>query len=143
MRKEFLAIVIVGLLLAPAVPQDSKGDQAKIQGTWKVLVHEDGGRKKAPEEVQQLEVVITKDKIAITHKGRNRIETAAYKLDPTKKPGWIDLSTRDDQLRGIYELKGDDLKLCFNEKRGGERSTKFVSQANSPNDVLLVLKRQK
>jgi len=39
-------------------------------------------------------------------------------------------------------LKGDDLKICFNETPP-DRPTEFISKLNSPNDILITLKRTK
>ena len=51
-------------------------------------------------------------------------------------------------MLGIYELKGDNLKICFNktqDRAGGARATDFVSsgEADSRNGFLIVLKRRK
>jgi hypothetical protein len=44
---------------------------------------------------------------------------------------------------GIYELKGDDLKICYPEAGNVERSTAFESKADSVNDIFIILKREK
>jgi hypothetical protein len=43
---------------------------------------------------------------------------------------------------GIYELKGDDLKICFVHGGGGERPTDFASKEGTAQS-LIVLKREK
>lgn len=60
-------------------------------------------------------------------------ETTSLKiasLDPAKKPKEIDFRSADDKdkdvVKGIYELDGDDLKLCLAFKT--ERPTKFAAQ---------------
>jgi uncharacterized protein (TIGR03067 family) len=67
-----------------------------------------------------------------------------FKLDPAKKPKTIDMTAekaKQEQVLGIYELKDDDLKLCF-AKGGGERPTEFISKAGT-NQTVIVLKRVK
>jgi hypothetical protein len=59
----------------------------------------------------------------------------------TEEPKWIDLALGDHPTQGIYALQGDELKICNNEV-GTERPSKFASEANSPNDVLMILKRE-
>ena len=44
-------------------------------------------------------------------------------------------------MLGIYELKDDELKICF-AKGGGERPTEFLSKAGTEQS-LVVLKREK
>jgi uncharacterized protein (TIGR03067 family) len=77
-------------------------------------------------------------------KGGADKDTVTYTLDATRKPKWIDLTGKGGKkMLGIYELDGDKLTICVNERDGGERSTQFASAADSPNDVLIVLKRDK
>ncbi len=125
----------------------AKPDQELIQGTWIVVSAEDGGKLANPGKGK---LVVTKDKIAV-YKDRDldQIEMeGTFQLGATKKPKWIDLtakspsSNEERKMLGIYELDGDRLKICLNERSGGERSTDFVSQAGTPNDLLFILKRE-
>lgn len=50
-----------------------------------------------------------------------QMEVVAYSLDPTKTPKEIDF----DERKGIYELNGDELKLCVGPKNGA-RPTAFT-----------------
>ena len=83
-------------------------------------------------------MVITKD--TITYKFGDKTTKLSYKLDATKKPKWIDLTEGDKTTLGIYELEGENLKICFPEGGKRERSTAFESKPNSVNDVLIILK---
>jgi uncharacterized protein (TIGR03067 family) len=116
-----------------------KGDQKTIQGTWKVVMIEDGGRKR---DVGDKKVSFGKTKITFKD-GERTLGDGTFELDPTKKPKWIDVTQRGNKMLGIYELEGDNLKVCYNEVPGGERSTEFVSKNGTPNDVLIILKREK
>jgi uncharacterized protein (TIGR03067 family) len=147
MKLHCATVLTVGVLFCTATAQEKgKSDHDLIQGTWNVVEALDGGRKPPPGELDGVVVIITKDQIILA-KGEMKKDAIAFKLDPSKTPKWIDLTEKrgdkEQTLRGIYELKGDDLKICFNEKAGGERSTKFESVKDSPNDVLIVLKRAK
>jgi uncharacterized protein (TIGR03067 family) len=144
MKPHLLMIVAVGLLIAADGPQeDDEGDPAKIQGSWKVVAAEDSGEKAPKEALKDLKWVITKDKI--TYKFAEKTTEWSYKLDPTTTPKWIDLTEGERTTLGIYELDGDNLKICFPEGPNGERerSTAFESKPNSVNDVLITLKREK
>lgn len=140
MKLQVVPTLLVGLLLAaaPAKPE-ARGDPEALQGTWTVVSAEDSGREWP---IQGHQVQITNDKIVLK-KGDTVQEEWGYKLDPSKSPKWIDLTIRKaGPFPGIYELKGDDLIICFNETPP-ERSTEFVSKPNSPNDILITLKRTK
>jgi uncharacterized protein (TIGR03067 family) len=141
---------------AVGMTDDVKGDKAMIQGTWKVVFIEESSRKVPPchldrtlrgfEELQ-IRVVITKDRYTV--KAKDLIfGSKPYKLDPARKPSWFDLGSvrtpEGEELGpnlGIYELKGDDLKICFG-KSGKDRPTSFDSSQDSAIDVLLILKRE-
>lgn len=141
MRSCLLTLLAAGFLLCTAgAKDDAKGDHENIQGTWKVVSAEDSGRKAPDDAVKNIKWVITKDKI--TYKFGEKTTEWTYKLDPTKKPKWIDLTTGQHTTLGIYELEGDNLKICFPEE-GKERSTAFESKPNSVNDILIILKREK
>jgi uncharacterized protein (TIGR03067 family) len=65
-----------------------------------------------------------------------------YALDPAKKPKAIDLRAGKDGpvvLRGIYEVEGDRLKICYG---AGERPDKFAARAGSER-AFIKLKRVK
>ena len=72
----------------------------------------------------------------------------AYKIDPNKSPKHIDImavqsSGKKKTLHGIYEVKGDEFKICF--ENGGNpksRPTKFGTNKEEEL-VLIVFKRQK
>jgi uncharacterized protein (TIGR03067 family) len=140
MKLQFLVIVTAGLLLAA---DDAKDDHETIQGTWKAVAVEDSGQKTPEAALKAINVkwVIGKDKIAY-QVGKMTTEWT-YKLDPTKKPKWIDLKEGDRAMPGIYELDGDTLKVCYPERGKGKRSTAFESKPDSVNDVLVVLRREK
>ncbi|MCX6875980.1 MAG: TIGR03067 domain-containing protein [Verrucomicrobia bacterium] len=120
---------------------DAKNDAEQIQGTWKFVSAEDSGRKTPDEAIKILKWVITKDKI--TQKFGDKTTVFSYTLDLTKKPRCIDLTEGIQKTNlGIYELEGDNLKICIPEGRGG-RSTAFESKPDSVNDILFILKREK
>ena len=136
--KALALLAVAGLLLAADAPKD---DTAKIQGTWKVVSAEDSGRKAPEESIKDLKWTITKD--SITYKVGPKTTRWIFRLDPDKKPKWIDLTEGERTRPAIYELDGDTLKVCFGEGSQKERPTAFESKPNSPNDVLIVLKREK
>jgi uncharacterized protein (TIGR03067 family) len=135
-------VLAAGLLVAAAPRQGdaNKKDLEKLQGTWKAETAQLGGKDAPAALVENLQLVIAKDKLTI--KDGKEDESATFKLDAGKKPiAAIDLVTKGgkETVLGIYEIKDDTLKLCWN-KFGKDRPTEFVSKADTE-IVLFVLKR--
>ena len=145
MHWQLLTAVLV--VAAPAPAEDKKKDEDKIQGTWAIVSAQSGGEDK-PGGTKDVKFVIKGDLITIQEpKREGKEEKAKFKLDATKKPKTIDLIPSDrggkeELMPGIYELKDDELKLCFVKGTKGERPTEFSSKAGTE-QVLIVLKREK
>ena len=152
MRK-LLAVVCV-LLLLPlgfAYPQDDavKKEREKMQGDWKVVSSEEDGNPTPDFIVQAVKLTIKGDQISL--KGvedlAERFGKVTFTLDPATTPKIMDfkivaVKDKDNSHEGIYELKGDELKLCITTRSGGNRPDEFKTKAGS-NRVLVVLKREK
>jgi uncharacterized protein (TIGR03067 family) len=136
-----LLLGVVTVRATGAGASAAKGEADRMPGTWKVVSAEDSGRKTPEELIKDLKWTITRD--AISYKVGSKTTRWAYKLDPTKKPKWIDLVEGERTRLAIYDLDGDTLRVCFAEGSSKERPTAFESKPNSPNDVLIVLKREK
>ena len=115
----------VVLIAAAARLEDP--DQQKLQGKWIVEKFEYNGN---PVERLKDAVREFKDgKYSLTPTMGEGIE-GAVTLDPATKPKTIDLDVNGRILKGIYQLDGDTLKLCYN-LRAEERPTEFVSKPDS------------
>jgi uncharacterized protein (TIGR03067 family) len=137
--KALVASIAALCLLAPVRERDDgkKDDAVLIRGTWKMVSALDGGEPQP--DMLAWRVVIGEERLTL---GAGKAESGfTYKLDPDRMPKQLDLTAPNRVLRAIYRLNGDDLTICLNERPGGERPTAFESRLNSPNDVLLVLKR--
>src|SRR5690242_9302756 len=110
MLKYALTLLAAGLLVAAdAKKDDAKKDQEAIQGTWKVVSGERGGK---PQENAK-EFSITFDKDTFTVKQGDEVAVkGTFKLDPSKSPKAIDMKITEGrnaqnngkEMRGIYEL---------------------------------------
>ena len=145
--RHLLACMVVGLLLGAVAPKDdAKKDKEKLQGTWKAVSVEAGG--KVQNEGEEHRLIFSGDEFTLK-KGEETMIKGKFKIDSTKKPKEVDMDfieTKRDNLRGktalgIYELDGDTLKWCWN-KPGGERPKEFSSQATDVH-LLVSLKREK
>ena len=129
---------------------DAQNDLAKLQGTWIVVTAEHGGKKLRAEQLEEMSVVI-KENTMIIHGDKDsdrKRETATFKLNPATKPKSLDLRSSGKSGSkwgtkthlGIYELRGEILKLCWSNKED-ERPSQFATEPKS-DQVLLLLERQ-
>jgi len=119
-----------------------QSDQDALQGVWKFVGREEDGKALEPEKVNEIELKVKGDTMALKTKGE--LQPLTFKLDSTKKPKHIDLIMADGKaevIPGIYELTGDEFKMCFDPQKK-VRPTDFKTKASSQARVLL-LKRAK
>ncbi len=142
-----------GLLTVYKRENDKADDAKKLQGTWTVDpatfkgVEETPAIKEARAELAAMRFVFAGDTLTIRSRPgpppfeKGREETSTFRLDPTKKPKEIDLS---DNARGIYELDGDTLKVCWDHKgKENGRPTKIGFDTVKETVHDFVLKREK
>jgi len=140
MNSKIAALVALGIAAGSAYGQDkAEGDAKLLLGTWKVISVEDNGRKAPAGEMPDMKWVITTDKISVQKPGFAKV--SAYKIDPAKSPKWIDIEEGDHISKAIYELEGDQLKVCVSEVRELGRPTALESKPDSANDLLFTLER--
>jgi uncharacterized protein (TIGR03067 family) len=145
LRKWLLVLTAVPLLGTDEKQGDARKDHDALQGTWQVVALEQGGNKAPEEDLKRdsVRLVIKGDKLTFTAGGAAAGE-GTFKLDPEKKA--IDATVKrpdgkEEKSAGIYELKGDELRLFL--APGGEgRPTRFESKAGS-RAALLTCKRVK
>jgi uncharacterized protein (TIGR03067 family) len=139
-------LVAAGAALALAADEkkdDAKDELKKFEGAW-VLVSSEHDGEKAPEElIKTAKASVKGDKVTLSVGGKTVME-AEFKVDPTKKPKTIDSTAtagpdKGKKSFGIYEMEGDTLKICYNEK---ERPKEFSAKKGSGN-TLDTYKREK
>jgi uncharacterized protein (TIGR03067 family) len=142
-----LVLPFVALLLLTFVPgvtqAEEKQDKEKIQGTWTVVSREMDGKKTPDADLKAMKVTVEDGTLTIDD-GKKK-EKVPYKLDPSKKPKCIDLENTGKEGKestpAIYELDGDNLKLCWSEKTE-DRPAQFTGKSGS-GQTLMVFKRVK
>ncbi len=114
-------------------------DEKKLQGTWRVTRLELDGITYGPEseKVKDARVIIEQNQL--TEVDAHRRNPMIFKLDPTAKPKTILFKTTS--IRGIYELDGDDLRLCLVRDEDDRPPTDFTANTGS-NRWLYFLKRE-
>jgi RNA polymerase sigma factor (sigma-70 family) len=105
----------------------AKADLEKLQGTWRLVAVEEAGKPLPPANFGRN---THWDFSGITGKFTSgmRVMSGTVTLDPTKDPKWIDLTLgKDFVLQGIYELKGDTLRV-FLLPTGTGRPSEFKTR---------------
>ena len=148
-RHLFAVLVLVPIGLAAAQDGDVKKEMGKLQGVWQVQTYEEGGANPSPDFWRTVQFVI-KDK-QLTIKGNEALSEKASRIllviDPATKPAVIDFKIeagtfKGTTLDGIYEVKGDDLKICLRGDGARERPSEFATKSDSQL-ILFTLKRAK
>jgi uncharacterized protein (TIGR03067 family) len=106
------------------VERDSHPDYKDIMGTWQIVSSEWDG---SPyEEAIGNRFTFREIKLDAWIKDMGGYLVVDYEIDPTQAPKHFDVTVGFEpnrtHLRGIYELDGDTLRLCFHE---GERPAEF------------------
>lgn len=139
------ALVAPGALSAQDQAKDEAFDPAKLIGTWSYVSGEKNGETLDEEHFKGQTVIVTKE--SITLKSADATFVLKYEIDATKAPVEINLTITESPFgagpmaRGIIELKGDSLKICYPPMEG-PTPTKFESKAGSGHHAF-VLKRSR
>ena len=115
-------------------------DEDRILGTWQMIAGEEEGQPAPADAVKDTKCIIAAaGKWTSKHGGME--QEFVFKLDPTKNPKAIDLTSKGHTGFGIYKFEKDTLTICVT-KGEGERPTDFSTQAGT-RLVLVVLRREK
>lgn len=145
-------ILMMGLLLAAQAAEDdtSKGDLARLQGTWLTVSLVSNGKtlmdEKSPPKPGPVTKLVYEGDHWRVKVGDETVASGILKIDATRTPKEIDIldgsgMNNDKTKLAIYELKGDTYKYCI-APSGKPRPTEFSSQEGSGNS-LIVSKREK
>lgn len=139
------ALALAGLVSARADEDAAKKEQKALQGTWKVVAAEQDGE--PLDRIVGGTMTVKDNNFHIKTAGGSELKGDLI-LDPAKSPKHVNLAHQDGPLKdktwqGIYELKGDVLKICYAEADSEkERPTEFKTLKNS-RLLFVELKREK
>ncbi len=116
----------------------------KLVGTYVITKSEKYGGKPPSEDVTNIVVKITKDRITSFDKNDKEVYVQTYKLGPDSgKAHKISMKAikpkLDVEAEGLIEVDGDTVKLIY-ALPGGETPTEFKTKAKQ---LMFVMKKQK
>jgi len=141
MRSELLlGVLAVGVMLVGQAANAGDGGAGALQGVWGVVAGEKAGVKAPEKDARSMTVEIGPD--SLTFVRGDRRETFKIVVNPAVTPHQIDLTGEDGTSRpGIYELKGDTLKLAL--AATGERPGDFTSSPGTKSAVMVLERKGK
>lgn len=138
------AIATACFLVCAAGASAADKDIEKLQGVWNVVSSEVDGTAVPDESAKRMRLTFKGDKLIVKDwYGDDREDACTYKVDSTKSPKTLDITParHRDLTRFIYELNGDNLKVCmFNKSPSTEYPKEFTSKNKQS---LMILKRVK
>jgi uncharacterized protein (TIGR03067 family) len=146
-----IAFLAIGVPVKEERTDESKKVLDSLQGDWQMVKLDIGDLPLPPMDKGLPRFVFQGNKITIVDQNRN--EEAEFKIDVSKKPYTIDIRAlnkgpKEEQLKGIFEITGDTLKIRFfvpelgkGKGGGGDRPTDFNSSAPNTPAVAFVFQR--
>ena len=125
--------LVAGLAMVAFSGCLSKGDKDFIQSEWVVTAGEELGESFPEEEVKSVNLSFGDGKF--TFRKGQRADEMGFTLEPSKSPKQIDIDRDGNQQLGIYELLGDELKICV-DQLGKKRPTELKSASGSQTFVV-------
>jgi uncharacterized protein (TIGR03067 family) len=154
MRSIVLLTCVLGVwcLVAPASADDKSGPD-KLQGTWKLdKVHWSEKNSKSYLKLSsKYEMTVKGNEMIVKAEGQGgkiKETTYTFTLDEKKTPRvYRRKQTKGDDKdkteSGIYEIDGDNLKLCFRDKGGLPKDFSIQQGVDVKNKYLYEFKRSK
>jgi uncharacterized protein (TIGR03067 family) len=123
-------------MVALAAEPEPDDDRKRILGTWAPARIEKADEK-TPDEAVNMRFHFTDKELRLSRPGLPDKKTA-YKHQPNKKPGWIDIVPPEGGVlvKGIYKFE-DGRLIVHTHRPGGDRPKNFEERC----DTLLILKR--
>lgn len=133
MNHQWIGSLVIISLLGSFARGNEAGNSQETEGTWKPISAVFAGEK-YPDEILKTMKLIVKDGKYTVQVGEV-IDEGTTKLDPAQSPKAMDIKGTKGPNMGktflaIYELKGDDLKVCY-DLSGKSRPSEFVSKPDT------------
>jgi uncharacterized protein (TIGR03067 family) len=150
MRRLAVALALVGVALAAADDKASKSDLKALSGKWLAVGAEAKGKEVDKSELKVSFTFEASGKATFAHLEKGDEARYRFTIDPSKKPGTIDLvyegpaaALKGTKQFGIYKVEKDKLTLCLSDPGGSEKDRPKKFAAKGEKVLLLRLERGK
>ena len=116
----------------------SAKEREKFVGTWQAVDGEFQGVRMNSASLQGMVWKFSADKVSFSMLGKAM--EATYTLQPSANPKIFDFKGPETAIQGIYELKGDTLRVCCSAT---ERPTAFATAGTTQDTLLFTFQRSK
>jgi uncharacterized protein (TIGR03067 family) len=148
MKASQIGAMVFVVCLASFSQESRCGDDERdeLQGVWAATAGEIRGKPAAPQEIKGTRFAFKGNKLLVRSPtlGEREVE-GTFKADREKSPKQLDLDLikLDGIWHGIYEVKGDELRICY--RIGGKPENRPTTFATDEQEslILIVFKRQK
>jgi uncharacterized protein (TIGR03067 family) len=137
-----LSLAALLLTAAGAIAEDkSQTGAEQLLGGYTIISGERFGQPEPAERIKDVTVNFTRNEIRVTDKDKKEIYVAVYKLDTTKKPWVITMTStvapvKGEVAKGLIEKNGDTIRLIY-ALPGAEMPTGFKTKERQ---LLFVMK---
>ena len=128
-------------------PKDAKKELDKIQGTWTMAEMKYNGKDLTNDNKSKFKLIFKGDTATVegTDELKKEYAKVRFTLDPAANPRLVDMkiisgNQKDAVIEGIYELKGNEFRICANVF-GNQRPAEFAAPEGS-SSVVIVLKKE-
>ena len=143
-----LVVLLTSLSMAQDVgtASDTKADKIEspeaLVGRYVIVSGEKDGMKEPEERIKGTVVTFSKDSVVVADKEKKELYSATYKLDTTKNPSDIIMTSKVESssgeiARGLIRKEGDTLRLIY-ALPTGEIPSRFKTK---PKQLMFVMKK--
>jgi uncharacterized protein (TIGR03067 family) len=142
--RTLIGLLVLGVVARPTFGQEIiRKELEKLQGTWLFESYEEGGKKSPAADLKDKRIFFGASQFIVKN-GEELTQLGSLTLDPLDGHRDIDATVaagpnKGNTMLGIYSLKKDTLKVCF-DPEGNDRPKDFKSSAET-GFVLAVYKR--
>lgn len=115
--------------LAYAGGDANKKAVATVQGEWKMVRANKGGKSVEDDKVNKTVLHFDGDKVDVVEDGKAKKESATYKIDASAEPWKFDLSPPqgNQTLEGLIKVDGNKMTIILS-RPGGTRPTNLKAE---------------
>ncbi len=148
MKLRVLTVLAIGLLVAAEKKGgDAQAELKKVEGGWVPVAIEVDGNQIPKEDLKNApsKLTLKGDQYTLLMPDK-KVQKGTFTIDATKDPKTVDSTPADGPhkgmtIKGIYEVKGDMMKACYDIS--GKGRPKSFTTKDKPGHVLIVYKRAK